>query len=159
MSTVTESFTIPFDFPDLHADALCGIRLMRTLRIPDNGRRHFLPPGFGCFPSVEIDGGYAIPMHPIEAMWIDFSAGDYPMAVRVRTGLLDALTGRPAAHRLEHAPQNYCVLPDQPWLDGFKTEEGSVRQFVAVELGDGLSAEEQLIDGPALGGISSPSSR
>lgn len=36
------------------------------------------------------------------------------------------------------------VKPEQPWLDGFLHEKGLIRQFVALPLGSGYSAEGQL---------------
>ena len=42
---------------------------------------------------------------------------------------------------------------DQPWLNGFNTASGEVRQFVAAPLGAGATVEEQLHHAPAVGGI------
>ena len=42
---------------------------------------------------------------------------------------------------------------DQPWLDGFKTASGEVRQFVAAPLGAGATVVEQLHHAPPVGGI------
>ena len=36
------------------------------------------------------------------------------------------------------------MLPEQPWLDGYCVEDGVVRQFVAMPLGEGYTVEEQL---------------
>ena len=46
--------------------------------------------------------------------------------------------------RLDRAAQNYLVAPDQPWLDGFCVAKGLIRQFVAMPLGKGYTAEAQL---------------
>jgi hypothetical protein len=45
------------------------------------------------------------------------------------------------------------VIPEQPWLDGFCVEEGLIRQFVAMPLGSGYSAEEQITRTAKYGGI------
>ena len=37
--------------------------------------------------------------------------------------------------------QNYIVVPDQPWLDGYNND-GVVRQFVAAPLGDGVTVRQ-----------------
>lgn len=44
-------------------------------------------------------------------------------------------------------------IPDQPRLDGFCVEKGVIRQFVAMPLGSGYSAEEQLTGKAEHGGI------
>ena len=45
------------------------------------------------------------------------------------------------------------VAPDQPWLDGFVVDKGCVRQFFAMPLGAGYSAEEQLTGEAVHGGL------
>ncbi len=154
-----------FRFPDVHEDAVLKIGFQRTLRIPDDNREYPLPPGLGTFPLNHVDdhagrlpadwsrhGGVFLPMHQAEAMWIDFSA-EYPMAVKVAAGKINALTGEPWRDELTRQPQDYLVVPDQPWLDGFCVEEGLIRQFVAMPLGDGYSAEEQLSGEARHGGL------
>ena len=54
---------------------------------------------------------------------------------------------------LDAEPQNYLVVPDQPWLDGFNVGKGTVRQFVAAPLGEGLTVEEQINANSDVGGI------
>ncbi|MYB97986.1 MAG: hypothetical protein F4123_09440 [Gemmatimonadetes bacterium] len=50
-------------------------------------------------------------------------------------------------------PQNYLVVPDQPWLDGYCVERGIIRQFVAMPLGEGYTAEERLTGAAKHGGL------
>jgi hypothetical protein len=50
-------------------------------------------------------------------------------------------------------PQNYLVIPTQPWLDGFCVREGVIRQFVAMPLGAGYTAEEQITGQAEYGGL------
>ena len=41
----------------------------------------------------------------------------------------------------------------QPWLDGFNVGKDTVRQFVAMPLGEGYTAEEQITGGAEFGGL------
>ena len=50
-------------------------------------------------------------------------------------------------------PQDYVVLSEQPWLDGYCVEKGVIRQFVAMPLDDGYTAEEQLTGAAQHSGI------
>lgn len=160
---------LSFRFPEVHADAACGVHFQRTLRIPDDGRGYPLPPGLGNFPLRHLDdflrnlsadwqrrGGVVMPMYQAEAMWIAFRGGwggDYPFALKVAAGKINAVTGEPWAPGLNDDPQDYVVLPKQPWLDGYAVEKGMIRQFVAMPLGDGYTAEEQLTQAAEHGGI------
>ena len=45
------------------------------------------------------------------------------------------------------------VSPEQPWLDGYAIEKGVIRQFVAMPLGEGYTAEEQLTGEAEWGGL------
>jgi hypothetical protein len=162
-----------FSFPDVHPDARLTVTLQRTLRIPDNGKIYPLPPGLGTFPVRHVDdfsttvpadwlvhGGVMVPMYQSEALWILFSShwvGDrqveYPFAIEVAAGKINAVTGERWTNELSDAPQNYAVAPRQPWLDGFAVEKGVIRQFVAMPLGSGYSAEEQITGAAAHGGL------
>ncbi|MDE0230865.1 MAG: hypothetical protein OXI56_03670 [bacterium] len=156
---------LAFRFPEVHEDARFSLAFQRTLRIPDNGREHFLPPGLGRFPLELVDdyadrvpeawrehGGVFLPMYQAEAMWINFH-GEYPMAVKVAAGKVNALTGEEWSEDLCQEPQDYLVVPDQPWLDGFSVKRGLIRQFVAMRLGEGYTAEEQLTGEARHGGV------
>jgi len=50
-------------------------------------------------------------------------------------------------------PQDYAVIPEQPWLDGYCVDKGYIRQFVAMPLGEGFTAEEQLTGEAEHGGV------
>src|SRR5215470_3778380 len=50
-------------------------------------------------------------------------------------------------------PQDYVVVPDQPWLDGINAGDGYVRQFVAMPLGLGYTVEGQVTGAEEFGGI------
>jgi len=162
-----DSETLKFHFPDVHDDALLHVEFQRTLRIPDDDSDHPLPPGLGCFPMRHVDdfaerlpeawgrhGGVMLPMYQSEAMWLNFSSPHgYPFALKVAAGKINAVTGDEWDGALQREPQDYLSIPDQPWLDGFCVEEGVVRQFVAMPLGAGFSAEEQLTGKAEHGGL------
>lgn len=99
-------------------------------------------------------GGFLVPLYQREALWLQFEAAPWkPNAVKVAVGGVDALTGGPADDDLRADPQNYLVCPDQPWLDGINSGHGTVRQFVAVDLGAGDTVEEQLTGAAEHGGL------
>jgi hypothetical protein len=90
-------------FPEVHPEARLEINFQRTLRIPDDGKIHYLPPGLGNFPLKHGDdfaggvpaqwlehGGVMLPMHQAEAMWLLFHSSyvherraQYPFAVKI----------------------------------------------------------------------------
>lgn len=78
---------------------------------------------------------------------------DYPMALKIGAGQICAVSGERWAATLHHAPQNYVVLTEQLWLDGFRITKDVIRQFVAVPLGKGLTVEHQLTGQESWGGI------
>lgn len=135
-----------------------SLNFQRTLRIPDDGGTYPLPPGLGAFPIYRVgdysdrvpedwdrENGYFIPMYQREAMWIDFNGAWWkPNAVKVGVGMVNAVSGGEWNLALDDDPQDYVVPPDQPWLDGIKSGEGTIRQFVAVPLGTGYSVEAQV---------------
>ena len=160
-----QSDELVFRFPEVHQEAKLRVEFQRTLRIPDDNREYPLPPGLGTFPLNHVDdyagrvpetwrerGGVFLPMYQAEALWINFES-EYPMAVKVAAGKIDALTGEPWQNEISSHPQDYLVVPDQPWLDGFCVEKGLIRQFVAMPLGEGYTAEEQLTGEAQHGGL------
>lgn len=162
---ILEQNSLEFSFPDVHSDARCTIDLQRTLRIPDDNHDYPLPPGLGRFPLKHVDdykdqipanwvnhGGIFFPMYQSEALWLNFH-GSYPCAVKVAAGKINAVTGEQWHNELVKEPQDYLVIPGQPWLDGFSVGEGLIRQFVAMPLGKGYTAEEQLTGEAEHGGI------
>ena len=97
-----------------------------------------------------------MPMHQAEAMWVNFGSGwdsSYPCAVKVAAGKVCAVSGEPWSDRLDADPQNYLVVPGQPWLDGYCVGKGIIRQFVAMPIGEGYTAEEQLTGAAKHGGL------
>jgi hypothetical protein len=149
----------------VHEEARCRIDFQRTLRIPDDNRSYPLPPGLGRFPLAHVDdfadrlpaawkihGGVFLPMYQAEAMWLHFGGG-YPCAIKIAAGKINAVTGKAWASGLTAKPQDYLVIPEQPWLDGFCVTKGLIRQFVAMPLGAGFTAEEQLTGEATHGGL------
>ena len=141
------------------------IHFQRTLRIPDDGKIYPLPAGFGRFPIRQVDnykntvpaswiehGGVLMPMYQSEALWIRLRT-DYSFAVKVAAGKINAVSGDLWTSGLQKKPQNYLVVPEQPWLDGFAVRKGVIRQFVATPLGAGYSVEEQITGKADVGGI------
>jgi hypothetical protein len=151
----------------IHVGERFYVLLERTLRVPDDGRSYPLPPGLGTFPVHRVEdhldrvpaewreaGGFFIPMYQREALWLAFGAAYWkPNAVKVAVGRINAVTGKLLSDRLHSRPQDYLVCPAQPWLDGIRAEEGSVRQFVAMPLGSGYTVEGQLTGREEFGGI------
>jgi len=160
--------TLVFDFPEIHRDAVLHVHFQRTLRIPDDGRRHALPPGLGRFPLRAVDdldaerlpagwkarGGVAMPMWQAEACWLSFSSPHgYPFLLKVAAGKVNAVNGKPWDNAPDFGDQDFVEVPGQPWLDGFCVEKGVVRQFVAMPLGRGYTAEEQVTGRAEHGGV------
>jgi len=120
------------NFPEVHADAVLTVDFQRTLRIPGDSRDYPLPPGLGSFPLRHIDdyaervreswlkrGGVLLPMWQSEALWLSFSCHyvsdrqtQYPLAVKVATGKVSAITGESWRRGLSRNPQDYLVAPN-----------------------------------------------
>lgn len=125
--------------------------LHKTVRVAANEEPANLPPSLGTFELFKVSDfkcpeswdkdAYFIAMHSKEAMWINFQTCT-PVAVVIGAGGINALDGKPVSEKLEK--DNYLVTPPQPWLDGWKTEDGSVYQFVATETGENKTIGEQL---------------
>ncbi|MGY5011122.1 hypothetical protein ACWCY6_24060 [Streptomyces sp. 900105755] len=142
-----------------------AVRFVRTLRLPETGT-HPLPPGLGEFPVRRVSdypdtvpqewrarGGVMLPVYLREAMWLSFAGTAEPAALQVGVGKVCAVSGEPWRDRLSRNPQNYLVLPRQPWLDGINSGKGTVRQFVAVPLGLGATVEGQVTGEEVWGGV------
>ena len=151
-------------FPSVHEKAIAKVDFLRTLRVPASGA-HPEPPVCGALSPRHVDdypatvpeqwlerGGVMLPLHRGEAMRLSFSSS-YPFAIKVAAGKINALNGAPWAAALETGQQDYIIIPDQNYLDGFSTGCDSVHQFVAVPLGAGYSAEEQRTGRAEYGGL------
>ena len=166
-----EGNNLTFRFPEAHESAKSVLQFQRTLRIPDDGKHYPLPPGLGAFPLRHVEdfidrvpkgwrerAGVMMPLYQAEAMWISFdggrrSRGNYPCAVKVAAGKINAISGKPWKPELDGSERDYIVVPEQPWLDGFCVAKDVIRQFVAMPLGSGYSVEEQITGKPEHGGL------
>ncbi|MEU7057216.1 hypothetical protein [Streptomyces sp. NPDC046197] len=160
--------TVRIDGNTLRLPGGVAVRFVRTLRLPETGT-HPLPPGLGEFPVRRVAdypdtvpeqwrarGGVMLPVYLREAMWLSFAGTTEPAALQVGVGKVCAVSGRPWSDRLHRDwrhPQNYVVLPRQPWLDGINSGKGTVRQFVAVPLGLGATVEGQVTGEEVWGGV------
>lgn len=149
------------------------ITLHRTIRLPEDGNSHALPPSRGQFPMKRIEdyrdrvpeawrdhGGVFIPMYEREAMWLGFSGPT--SAVKIATGKVNAVSGGKWTQELQpptgvdgkDPEQDYMVGPHpQPWLDGFNIGGGQIRQFVAMQMGKGYTVEGQVTGKEDVSGI------
>ncbi|MFE6487206.1 hypothetical protein ACFVGN_30320 [Streptomyces sp. NPDC057757] len=156
---------VRIDGNTLHLPGEVRVRFIRTLRLPETGT-HALPPGLGEFPVRRVEdyadtvpaewrarGGVMLPVYLREAMWLSFGGTAEPAALQVGVGKVCAVSGKPWSSRLTRDPQNYVVLPRQPWLDGINFGKGTVRQFVAVPLGLGATVEGQVTGEEVWGGV------
>jgi hypothetical protein len=166
-----ERDTLVFRFPEIHPKAELTVSFIRTLRLPDDGKKYPLPPGLGIFPLRHVEdfkakvppkwsehGGIMLPMYQSEALWIKFTSTYiydrncyYPFAVKVSAGKRSAVTGKTWSKTLRE--NDYLIIPEQPWIDGFVVENGLVKQFVAIPLGMGMTVEGQLSGKEEFGGI------
>jgi hypothetical protein len=97
-------------------------------------------------------------------MWINFQSRD-KFAVKIYVGGVNAVSGEPStdteqtrARRYKllserKSIQDYIVTPKQLWLDGIASQDGTVRQFVAMPLGSGYSVEAQITGADLIGGL------
>ncbi|WP_416959252.1 hypothetical protein [Streptomyces sp. Agncl-13] len=157
--------TVRIDGNTLRLPGGVAVRFVRTLRLPETGT-YPLPPGLGEFPVRRVAdfpdtvpeewrarGGVMLPVYLREAMWLSFAGTAEPAALQVGVGKVCAVSGKPWSDRLSRNPQNYVVLPRQPWLDGINSGKGTVRQFVAVPLGLGATVEGQVTGEEVWGGV------
>lgn len=138
------------------------ISLQRTLRIPDDNKNYPLPPSMGTFPLRKVadykdkvpslwethESAFFIPIYQREALWISFEGLNWrPNALQVIAGGINAVSGKPDKNNpsLDKNEQNFVLVPTQPWLDGWNNDDDKVRQFVAMPLGEGYTAEEQML--------------
>jgi hypothetical protein len=100
-----------------------------------------------------------IPLHRTEAMWIAFNnigrryREGYPCAIKIATGKINAISGKRWRPELQAAERDYMVVPEQRWLDGYCVAKERVRQFVAMPMGAGYTAEEQITGKAEHGGL------
>lgn len=145
----------------------CAVSFQRTLRVPEDGRTHPLPPGLGAMRlyrlaehAGRLPRGWAgregafLPLYQREALWLGFRSTPWkPTVLVVGVGGINAVSGERFEPRLRADPQNYVVCPPQPWLDGIHAGRAHVRQFVAAPLGSGYTVQAALKGEEERGGI------
>jgi len=169
------------DASGCHSKKKLNITFVRTIRVADNEDTSDLPPGLGPFPLYQVSkfaenlpdemalkGGLCFPIRTREAMWIDLGSSDGDRGrfmIKVYAGGINVISGERAHEdmttrlRREQAVhqgksiQDYAVTPNQRWIDGFVTGNGSVRQFVAMPSESGYSVEHQLTGSDNVGGF------
>lgn len=97
-------------------------------------------------------------------MWIHFESQER-FAIKIYVGSVNAVSGESTveteatqARRYKllskhKSIQDYVVTPDQLWLDGIASNDGTVRQFVAMSLGSGYTVEAQITGADLVGGL------
>lgn len=155
------------DFDEIRIGRFTRISFHRTLRIPEDGNDYPLPAGLGRFPIHRVEdyadrvppdwlkeGGFFIPLYQKEALFLQFEGPDWhPTIAKVCVGRINAITGKKYSEQLSASQQDYVVIPNQKWLDGIATGNGTVSQFVAMPLGQGYTVEAQMTDEERFGGF------
>ena len=97
-------------------------------------------------------------------MWIRFQSSQ-KFVIKILVGGVNAVSGEPEVEKVatmlrrqnliasKKSVQDYVVTPDQLWLDGIASNDGCVRQFVAMPLGSGYSVEAQITGQETTGGL------
>jgi hypothetical protein len=163
MQVTTSGGTVTFSEKDR---GNFSIGLHKTLRLPEDGKTHALPPSLGLFPIKRVDdylsrvpaswkehGGVFIPLWQREALWLSFASNGSPCAVKVAAGKINAVSGKPWEAGMVAGVEDYMVAPPQPWLDGFNAGAGLIKQFVAMPMGMGYTVEKQVTGEEKHGGL------
>lgn len=175
LTTDLDSNRTSVQWKNAEGKVVFSIVLNKTLRVPDDGRTYPLPPGLGRFQFRKVEdyrtkvpakwleqGGVFTCLSQAEAAWISFQNAEHwrPKALKVAAGMINAISGASWSNDLQACEtrggkkiQDYCVTPPQPWLDGFKTDENTIRQLVAMPLGQGYTVEGQVTGKEKFGGL------
>src|SRR6202000_598975 len=105
-----------------------------------------------CLPEyMQRKGGVFIPMFQREALAILFESTPWPRhsdqsyeelyALRAFAGSVNALSGTECSKDDQANGEKYTVIPKQRRLDGFVNTGNTLKQFVAMPLGFGYTAE------------------
>ncbi|TQN74033.1 hypothetical protein CSHISOI_01396 [Colletotrichum shisoi] len=158
-----------------------SITFQRTLRLPEDGESYGTSALLGPFPlfnaeehasrlpsAMKSKGGFFFPMFQREALAIVFSPGNDServvgrlqsdkdhFATKLYAGSINCLSGKTASETNDDDDErtDYIVSPRQLRLDGYRSADGTVRQFVAMPLGWEYSAEHQITGLEFIGGI------
>ena len=130
---------LSISFPEIHNEACLNIDFQRTLRIPDDDKVHFLPPGLGRYPLRHVDdfadkvpapwrehGGVMLPMFQSEALWLNFSSPhDYPVLLKISAGKVNAVTGEDWTDRMNMYSHAQVEVLQNEGIDGFVLKKDS----------------------------------
>lgn len=152
-----------FHFPDVHPKALCHINfhladkpdpspvraLMEDHRVP----LFHLEEYAGQLPETWVKrGGLLAPVRSGQALRVSLS-GNYPFAIKIATGKVNAVTGEAWTDQLNFEKQDYLISSQQGSLSGFQQPDGSIRPFVVSPMGVGATIEEEVTGAAEFGGI------
>ncbi|KAF7502206.1 hypothetical protein GJ744_006447 [Endocarpon pusillum] len=155
-----------------------NLRMMRSLRVPEvtlftprRRKRHAAKPPAtqSTFPLFRAEdyleylprqmrgkGGVFFPMFQREALAIEFDCSgptEDQHAVRVFAGAVNVLTGEDPSENEGRNKDDFFSIPRLNRLSGFRKDGKTVKQFVAMPLGFGYTAEEQMLNNAFIGGI------
>ena len=122
--------------------------------------KHPLPPSIRKGEFYMHNGKPIVPVDKDMAVWFKFELltnglPKVPYALKILVGGINVITGETEHGEQEvltlennqpntQVGQNYLILPSQRWIDGFKTGNGTVRQFIVQEFGLNATVEEKL---------------
>ena len=150
-------------FPDVHAEARCHI----SFHLDDHPEPSTLQSLFGNdrVPLFHIDdytqdlpdawvkrGGLIAPVRSGQKLRIKLS-GNYPFAIKIATGKVNAITGEPWSDHLNFDQQDYLLSSRQSTFSGFRRPDGTIHQFVVSPMGVGATIEEEVTGAAEFGGI------
>lgn len=132
------------------------ISLRKTKVVDIDKDAHKLPPDWGPFKEFKVadyycpkewsNDGIFVAVKEGEPLWIDFQLNN-ACAVIPSVQRLNPITGESAdlENGLKKDPkQNYLVLPEQKWLDGY-AKDGKVYQFMITKAGESLAVNEYVL--------------
>ncbi len=155
--------TLKFEFPEIHREAVCNISLHRTTAVARQSVTSLV--NEGIIPLFHIDdyskdlplrllkrGGVIAPAEKEQPLYIKLS-GNYPFALKIGVGKINAVSGCPWSEHLNADNQDYLVTPPQSSFAGYHEGNGRFHQFVVTALGKGATIEEQVAGTADIGGI------
>lgn len=150
-------------FPEVHLGARCRISFHRE--DPLNRRGLLSWNDTDQIPLFHLDdyakvlpetwvkrGGVLAPVRQGEHIRVELD-GSYPFAVKIASGKINAITGKPWKDSLDPEEQDYLVSSFQRSLSGFCQANGTVKKFIVSPLGVGKTVEERTTGVAEFGGI------
>ena len=129
------------------------VSIRHTAKVEIDPKAHKLPPDWGPFKEYKVadffcpeewsNNGYFVAVEEGMPLWIDLRCNPQCACI-LSVQRFNPISNEPAnlEDGLTKDPkQNYMVLPDQKWIDGY-TRDGKVYQFVVTKAGEGLAVNE-----------------